>query len=162
MVHAIAAVEVRVGNQPFPAHHGPRFFKVGSHHNLKAVLILIPQALKPFCIIHRGIQIVDGAGTNHHQKTLVFTIEDFFNAAAGGRHVFRNGRGNRMPLGQFSRRDQAVNARSAEFIGFIHGMSQKIFASSADYREVMGITLNQSLLISSSGRHSPVVADDDT
>jgi len=76
--------------------------------------------------------------------------------------VFRNGSGNGMPLGQFSRRNQAVNARSAEFIGFIHDLSQKIFASSADYREVMGITLNQSLLISSSGRHRPVVADDDT
>jgi hypothetical protein len=34
-------------------------------------------------------------------------------------------------------------------------MSQKIFASSADYREVMGITLNQSLLISSSGQIRP-------
>jgi len=34
-------------------------------------------------------------------------------------------------------------------------MSQKFFASSADYREVMGITLNQSLLISSSGRVAP-------
>jgi hypothetical protein len=69
--------------------------------------------------------------------------------------MFRTGGGNRMPLSQFSRRDQAVNARSAEFIGFIHGMSQKIFASSADYREVMGITLNQSLLISSSGDTAP-------
>jgi len=29
---------------------------------------------------------------------------------------------------------------------------RKIFASSADYREVMGITLNQSLLNSSSAR----------
>jgi hypothetical protein len=34
-------------------------------------------------------------------------------------------------------------------------MSQKIFASSADYREVMGITLNQSLLISSRGDTAP-------
>ena len=76
--------------------------------------------------------------------------------------MLRNACGKWMPLCQFSRCNQAVNARSAEFIGFIHGMSQKIFASSADYREVMGITLNQSLLISSSGRHRPVVADDDT
>jgi hypothetical protein len=74
--------------------------------------------------------------------------------------MFRNVGGNRMPLRQFSRRDQAVNARSAEFVGFIHGMSQKIFASSADYREVMGITLNQSLLISSSGDTAPWLQDD--
>jgi hypothetical protein len=34
-------------------------------------------------------------------------------------------------------------------------MSQNFCASSADYREVMGITLNQSLLISSSGQIRP-------
>jgi hypothetical protein len=41
-------------------------------------------------------------------------------------------------------------------------MSQKFLASSADYREVMGITLNQSLLISSSGRLRPEDVVDDT
>lgn len=66
--------------------------------------------------------------------------------------MFRYTRGNRMPLCQFSRCDQAVNARSAEFIGFIHEMSQKNFCFIGDYREVMGITLNQSLLNSSSAR----------
>jgi len=76
--------------------------------------------------------------------------------------MFRDRGGNGVPLGQFSRGDQAVYARRAEFIGFIHDLSQKIFASSADYREVMGITLNQSLLISSSGRHRPAVEKDDT
>jgi hypothetical protein len=60
-----------------------------------------------------------------------------------------------VPLCQFRRCHQAINARSAEFVSFIHGISQKFFASSADYREVMGITLNQSLLISSSGRFRP-------
>ena len=76
--------------------------------------------------------------------------------------MFRNRGGNGMPLSQFSRCDQAVNARRAEFVGFIHDLSQKIFASSADYREVMGITLNQSLLISSSGRLRPEDVVDDT
>lgn len=76
--------------------------------------------------------------------------------------MLRNACGKRMPLCQFSRCDQAVNARCAEFVGFIHGMSQKFCASSADYREVMGITLNQSLLISSSGRLRPEDVDDDT
>jgi hypothetical protein len=36
-------------------------------------------------------------------------------------------------------------------------MSQNFCASSADYREVMGITLNQSLLISSLGQIRPVM-----
>jgi hypothetical protein len=98
---------------------------------------------------------VNGAGANHHQKTLVFAVQDFFNAAAGRRYMFRNACGNGVPLGQFSRSHQAINARSAEFVGFVHGMSQNFCASSADYREVMGITLNQSLLISSSGQIRP-------
>ncbi len=49
----------------------------------------------------------------------------------------------------------AINARGAQFVGFVHGMSQKFFASSADYREVMGITLNQSLLIFKFGARRP-------
>jgi hypothetical protein len=122
----------------------------------------ITQRLKSFGIIHRGIQIVNGARADDHQKTAVFTIQDFFNTTAGGRDMFRNACGNRVPHRQFSRGNQAINTRSAEFVGFIHGISQKIFASSADYREVMGITLNQSLLISSSGRSRPDDVQNDT
>lgn len=97
-------------------------------------------------------------GANHHQKTFVFTIENFFDAATGGRHMVRHLGGYGMQQGQFSRCDQVINARGAQFVGFVHGMSQKFFASSADYREVMGITLNQSLLISSSGHVAPKMA----
>ncbi len=41
--------------------------------------------------------------------------------------MFRNRGGNGVPLGQFSRGDQAVYARRAEFIGFIHGLVSENF-----------------------------------
>ncbi|WP_312634037.1 hypothetical protein, partial [Pseudescherichia sp.] len=43
----------------------------------------------------------------------------------------------------------ALNARSAEFISFVHDLSQKLAASTAKVPEVMGITINQSLMFSS-------------
>lgn len=66
--------------------------------------------------------------------------------------------GNGMQLASSAGVTKVINARGAQFVGFVHGMSQKFFASSADYREVMGITLNQSLLISSSGHVAPRMA----
>jgi hypothetical protein len=43
---------------------------------------------------------MDGARPNNHQKTFVFTIEDFFNASAGCRYMFRNacGKGAAVPV----------------------------------------------------------------
>ena len=158
MIHPVTTVQIGIGYQSFPAHDGTRFFKVGTHHDLQAILIRAAQRLKALCIIHRRVQVVDGAGANYYQKTFVFTIENFFDAATGGRHMVRHLVGNGVQPGQFSRGDQAINARGAQFVGFVHGMSQKFFASSADYREVMGITLNQSLLISSSGHVAPRMA----
>lgn len=84
------------------------------------MLILIPQSLKAFGIIQCCIQIVDRARANHDQKTLVFTVQDFFNTSAGGRNMFRNRGGNGMPLSQFSRCDQlsmrAVRSSSVLFM----------------------------------------------
>jgi hypothetical protein len=69
---------------------------------------------------------VNGAGTNDHQKTLVFTIQDFFNPTAGGRNMFRDGGGNRMPCAS-SAGVTRLSMRSAEFIGFVHGIVSENF-----------------------------------
>jgi hypothetical protein len=97
---------------------------------------------------------MDGARPNNHQKTFVFTIEDFFNASAGCRYMFRNacGKGAAVPVQTVSPGYQCAQCGVRQFYSWD---ISEIFASSADYREVMGITLNQSLLISSSGRFRP-------
>jgi hypothetical protein len=64
--------------------------------------------------------------------------------------MFRNCKGNGMPLRQLCRRDQALNARSAKFIGFVH-WNLKILCSNGQMPEVMRITINQSLLNSIAG-----------
>lgn len=63
-----------------------------------------------------------------------------------------------MQQGQFSRCDQGYQCARCAVRRFCSWNVSEIFASSADYREVMGITLNQSLLISSSGHVAPKMA----
>ncbi|MNS71426.1 hypothetical protein D3C72_1047950 [compost metagenome] len=67
VVHTVAAVQIRIGDQTFPAHDGARLFKIGAHHDFKAILVLIAQHFQALSILHRRIEIVNGAGTNNHQ-----------------------------------------------------------------------------------------------
>ena len=74
------AVQRRIGNQAFPADDGTRFFEVGAHHDFQTILVAFAQGVQPAGIIDGGVEIVDGAGADHHQQAAVFTGEDFFNA----------------------------------------------------------------------------------
>ncbi|MNL33373.1 hypothetical protein D3C87_1552820 [compost metagenome] len=67
VVHTVAAVEVRIGDKSFPAHHGTRLFKIGAHHDFKAILMFITQHFQALRVIHCGIEIVNRAGANNHQ-----------------------------------------------------------------------------------------------
>ena len=45
VVHAIAAVEVRVGDKTFPADNSTRLFEIGAHDDFKTRLMLRAQRL---------------------------------------------------------------------------------------------------------------------
>ena len=62
---------------------------------------------------------------------------------------------HRMPLSQFRGRYQAFNARGTQFVCFIHWGLKNLFLPRRKCREVMRITINQSLLIARAG-HDPV------
>jgi len=102
-------------------------------------------------VIHGRIKVMDGAGPHDNQQATIFAVYYFLYPPTRGVNVFRNRTGDGIPLGQLGRGHQTLNARSAEFIGFVHDLSQKFVASTAGVPEVMGITINQSLTFSSMG-----------
>ncbi|MFW4397262.1 hypothetical protein M5650_020735, partial [Klebsiella pneumoniae] len=56
---------------------------------------------------------------------------------------------------------QALNARGTQFVCFIHWGLKNLFLPRRKCREVMRITINQSLLIARAG-HDPVQATGDS
>ncbi|MDU3044707.1 hypothetical protein [Bradyrhizobium sp.] len=64
--------------------------------------------------------------------------------------MFRNCKGNGMPLRELCRSDQTLDARSAKFIGFVHQNSQN-FVLKRPNAGGDAHTLNQSLLNSIAG-----------
>ena len=45
VVYTITAVQIRVGNQAFPAHDGAWLFKIGTHHDFQTRLMFFAQRL---------------------------------------------------------------------------------------------------------------------
>ena len=155
VIHPIAAVEVGVGDQPLPADHRARLLKIGAHHDFQLRLVTFAHALQAARILHRRINVVDGARTDHHQQATVLTVEDSLNAAARSGDVSCYFGRHRMPLRQFRGRYQAFNARGTQFVCFIHWGLKNLFLPRRKCREVMRITINQSPLIARAG-HDPV------
>ncbi len=79
VIYPVAAVQIGIGDQPFPAHHGARLLKVGAHHDFKAGVVFIPQPFQALGIVHCGIKVVNRTGANNHQQAAIFTVKDFFN-----------------------------------------------------------------------------------
>ncbi|MOA08646.1 hypothetical protein D3C78_1284330 [compost metagenome] len=74
------AIQRRIGDQAFPAHHGARFFKIGAHHDFEAILITDAQRIQTAGIIDGGVKIVNRAGADHHQQATIFAGQNFFNS----------------------------------------------------------------------------------
>ncbi|SBK90804.1 Uncharacterised protein [Klebsiella oxytoca] len=155
VIHPVAAVQVGVGDQPLPANHRTGLLKIGAHHDFQLRLIAFAHTLQSARILHRRISIVNGTGTDHYQQAAIFTVENFFDSAARSRNVGGNIGGHGMPLRQFRGRYQAFNARGTQFVCFIHWGLKNLFLPRRKCREVMRITINQSLLIARAG-HDPV------
>jgi cobaltochelatase CobN len=74
-IDVVAAVQVRIEDQPLPAHRGARLFKIGAHDYLKAVFIGGGESCQPSGIVQGRDGIMDGAGANHDQQAIVFTCQ---------------------------------------------------------------------------------------
>jgi hypothetical protein len=59
VIHAATAVEIRIGNQPFPAHHGARLLKIGAHNDFQSRPVLFTQRPQARGVVDGGVGIVN-------------------------------------------------------------------------------------------------------
>jgi len=84
---------MRVVDQAFPADCGAWLFKVDAHHDIQSVCVLCAQLQEPFGIVMGKGNVVNRAGANDHQQTVVAVLR-FICAAAllaviGGAYLVR-------------------------------------------------------------------------
>ena len=85
-VDAVALIQVRVIDQPLPAHGGAGLLEVHPHHDLQRACVLRTHDLQAVGVFDGGVRIVDGAGANHHQQPVVGAGHDVVDVLAGGRN----------------------------------------------------------------------------
>ncbi len=83
IVDLAAVVEVRVVDQPLPAHRGARLLEIDPHHYLQLTLEFITQHLEALAVLQRGGRVVNGTGADHHQQALIFTGQDLMDGLTG-------------------------------------------------------------------------------
>ena len=76
-------VEAGVVDVAFPANRGAGFFKVNAHHQLKRVAIFGELILKELRVFQGGFFVVDGAGADYDQQTVVTAMDDGVGLGAG-------------------------------------------------------------------------------
>ncbi|MNN50338.1 hypothetical protein D3C81_1649180 [compost metagenome] len=83
-MHVVAAIEVRIVCQAFPAHRGARFLHVGAHHQQQLVVDFAAQGRQAVGILKGRAWVMDRAGADDHQQARVAAFEDGANGLALG------------------------------------------------------------------------------
>src|SRR2546428_5278751 len=69
------AVEVRVVDEPLPAHRGAWLLEVDAHHDPEVVAELVGQLFQPARVVEPGHRVVDGAGTDDDEQAVVLPAQ---------------------------------------------------------------------------------------
>lgn len=69
-------VQVRIVDQAFPAHRGTRLLEVHAHHQEQRIRHFGRERLEAVGVFVGGLDVVDGAGADHHEQTVVLAIQD--------------------------------------------------------------------------------------
>src|SRR5699024_483877 len=68
-------VKVRVINQTLPTDGSARFFEVDAHDNFQIFIECACERRQAISVIERSDWVMNGARTNHNNKTVVLTSE---------------------------------------------------------------------------------------
>ena len=82
LVDAVALIQVGVVDEALPAHGGAGFSK-DAHHDFQRVLVLLARHLQAAGIVQRRGRVVDGAGPDDNQQTVVLACNDVVDGLAG-------------------------------------------------------------------------------
>jgi hypothetical protein len=63
-----ALVEIRIVDEPLPAHRRARLLEIAAHRDDQLILVAIAERQQPLGVLHRGFRVVDRAGTDHDHE----------------------------------------------------------------------------------------------
>ena len=84
-------VQVRIVDQAFPANGSPRLFKVNPHHQQQGIADFVGQFLQSVGIVPGSVHVVDRAGANYNEQTVVFAVHDVVDCLTAVGHGFCSG-----------------------------------------------------------------------
>lgn len=67
---------MRVVDEAFPANRGAWLFEVDTHDDEEVISVFVRKDFEFFAILDGGFGIVDGAGTDDDEETVVFSEEN--------------------------------------------------------------------------------------
>jgi hypothetical protein len=97
---------MRVIDQPFPAHSGPGFFKIGPHDHTDGFFDLFSRTIQFLGISQSRFLIVNGTRARDDQKPLIFFPENLFNLVAAFSNCLSSLLGHRQFCLQCARGNQ--------------------------------------------------------
>lgn len=80
-------VQIRVGNQAFPANNGAWLFKIHPHQDAQIVFQFVVQFRQASGVFQCGFGIVNRAGADDHQKAWILTGQNGFYFTALGNQI---------------------------------------------------------------------------
>ena len=79
-VDAVAAVQVGVVDQAFPADGGAGLFKIHPHDDFQRVFVLLAHVGQAAGVVQRGLGVVNGAGADDDQQAVILVAHDALDA----------------------------------------------------------------------------------
>ncbi|MCY1437247.1 hypothetical protein D9M71_534030 [compost metagenome] len=107
-MHVVAAIQVRIVGQAFPADGGARFFDVGAHHQEHLVTDLSGQARQTLGVLAGRAGVVQRARADDQQQALIFAVENGAYGLAMGFDLGGEGGGQRHLLLEQQRARQTL------------------------------------------------------
>ena len=119
-VDVVRAVQMRIIDQPLPADSGARFFEIDPHHHFKLILQTLADRSQSLGVLPSRRHVMHGAGTHHHQQTLVISPKNRLNALSGRGHGLGGCRIDRQILMQQRRSDKRACLHHMQIRGGDH------------------------------------------
>ncbi|MNE52121.1 hypothetical protein D3C80_1467790 [compost metagenome] len=124
-MHVIAAVQVRIVGQTFPANRGTRFFNVGAHHQQQLIVDLFIERFEAISVFQRRARVVDRAWADDYQQARITAFENGAHGLAMVFDLMGKGGGQRHLLFEQVRAGQTLADRRVGGLRLGQGQSER-------------------------------------
>ena len=122
LVDLEAAVQVRVIDQPLPAHGGAWLLEVDAHDDQQVLVQAVAHRAQALGVVPRGGDVMDRAGADDHEQAVILVVKDVADRPPGVMDGGGDGIRQRVEADQVLRRDQLLHGADAQVVGLVtHG-----------------------------------------